>query len=182
MVSVEHEEDADHYYHVLCAVQVPDTIGGHSMAQDTSLQETRRSISDRENDPEASKLSETDQLCYQHVALAYARVLSLSLSDGSGVGDHPRLILRLLHFAIHYHKHGMHALLERALCMVPSIAWEGVAPQLFVQLQHSALPVRQFATRTLGALCEVAPAAVLYTLVAKAWREGDEGLLTLSLL
>ena len=112
---------------------------------------------------------------YQHVALAYARVLALSLADGSGVGDHPRLILRLLHFAIHYHKHGMHALLERALHMVPPIAWEGVAPQLFAQLQHSALTVRQFATRTLGALCEVAPAAVLYTLVAKAWSEGQEG-------
>lgn len=145
------------------------------MAQDASLHDTRRSNSERETDKDTSKLSETDQLCYQHVALAYARVLSLSLSEGTGVGDHPRLILRLLHFAIHYHKHGMHALLERALCMVPPIAWEGVAPQLFVQLQHSVLPVRQFATRTLGALCEVAPAAVLYTLVAKAWREGDDG-------
>lgn len=146
------------------------------MSDPQSLQEdSKRSNSDRENEREASKLSDNDQLCYQHVALAYARVLSLSLHGGSSAGDHPRLILRLLHFAIHYHKHGMHALLEGALQMVPPLAWEGVAPQLFVQLRHSALPVRQFATRTLGALCEVAPAAVLYTLVAKAWREGSEG-------
>ena len=150
-------------------VQVPAVTGNQSDPQDAA-----RSGSGRENVLEASKLSDSDQQCYQLVALAYGRVLSLSLGDGSGVGDHPRLILRLLHFAIHYHKHGMHAMLERALAMVPPIAWEAVAPQLFAQLQHSALPVRQFATRTLGVLCGVAPAAVLYTLVAKAWKEGSE--------
>jgi hypothetical protein len=154
---------------------VPDPKSNQSIFPDASTHESKRFDSERENDREASKLSDTDQLCYQHVALAYARVLSLSLNGGSSASDHPRLILRLLHFAIHYHKHGMHALLEQALGMVPPIAWEGVAPQLFVQLQHSALQVRQFVARSLCALCEVAPAAVLYTLVAKAWPEGDKG-------
>lgn len=116
--------------------------------------------------PSEPELSEEERLCYQHVALAYSRVLALSLPQG-GV-DQPRLVLRLLHLAIHYHKHGMQSQLEAAMQMVPAIAWEVVAPQLFVQLHHSQQHVRAFATKTLAALAEPAPAAVLYTVVANA--------------
>eukprot|EP00892_Ulva_mutabilis_P006373 jgi/Ulvmu1/4107/UM019_0086.1 len=119
------------------------------------------------------ELTEEERLCYQHVALAYSRVLALSLPQG-GV-DHPRLVLRLLHLAIHYHKHGMQSQLEAAMQMVPAIAWEVVAPQLFVQLHHSQQHVRAFATKTLAALAEPAPAAVLYTVVASALGSSQSG-------
>lgn len=119
------------------------------------------------------ELTQEERLCYQHVALAYSRVLGLSLPQG-GV-DHPRLVLRLLHLAIHYHKHGMQSQLEAAMQMVPAIAWEVVAPQLFVQLHHSQQHVRAFATKTLAALAEAAPAAVLYTVVANASSGGQSG-------
>lgn len=119
------------------------------------------------------ELTQEERLCYQHVALAYSRVLALSLPQG-GV-DHPRLVLRLLHLAIHYHKHGMQSQLEAAMQMVPASAWEVVAPQLFVQLHHSQQHVRAFATKTLAALAGPAPAAVLYTVVAKSWTSAENG-------
>lgn len=119
------------------------------------------------------ELTQEERLCYQHVALAYSRVLALSLPQG-GV-DHPRLVLRLLHLAIHYHKHGMQSQLEAAMQMVPASAWEVVAPQLFVQLHHSQQHVRAFATKTLAALAEPAPAAVLYTVVANSWTSDESG-------
>jgi hypothetical protein len=116
-------------------------------------------------------LTESDELCYTHISLAYARVLSLSV----GRTHHLRLLLRLLHFVIH-HKDGLIvAALQTALKIVPPGAWEVLAPQLFVQLHHSQPHVRACATQLLAALSKPAPAAVLYALVAKAWDKSDGG-------
>jgi hypothetical protein len=125
--------------------------------------------------PTASKaLTRTDTLSYCHVVLAYARALSLDAVSGSGA-DTTRLLLRLLHFAIHHEDSSMQAAIGVALRLVPPAAWQVLAPQLFVQLQHSKPHVRKYATRLLAALARPVPAAVLYTLVAMAAPEVATG-------
>jgi hypothetical protein len=112
-------------------------------------------------------LSASDEVCYRHVIIAYARVLALDYGSASGT-DATRLLLRLLHFAIHHNTPAMAPAIAAAFAMVPPAAWEVLAPQLFVQLQHSKPHVRAYATQLLAGLAGPVPAAVLYTAVAAA--------------
>ena len=112
-------------------------------------------------------LTASDEACYRHVVLAYARALALDHGATTGT-DSTRVLLRLLHFAIHHNTAAMQPAIAAAFAMVPPAAWEVLAPQLFVQLQHSQAHVRTYATQLLAALAGPVPASVLYTAVAAA--------------
>jgi hypothetical protein len=126
-------------------------------------------------------LSASDELCYKHIVLAYARALSLDFHTTSGT-DTTRLLLRLLHFAIHHNTAVIQPAIAEALNMVPPAAWEVLAPQLFVQLQHSQAHVRAYATQLLAALAKPVPASVLYAVVASSTAAAATAPETLTLL
>lgn len=73
-------------------------------------------------------LTPSDSVAYCHVVLAYARALSLDALSGSGL-DTTRLLLRLLHFAIHHEDSSMQAAIRVALRLVPPAAWQVLALQ-----------------------------------------------------
>ena len=117
-------------------------------------------------------LTPSDELCYRHVTLACARALALDC-NAAGSTDTTRILLRLLHLAIHHNTDAMAPAIAAALDMVPPAAWEVLAPQLFVQLQHSQQHVRAYATQILAGLAKPVPASVLYAAVAAAAQQGE---------
>ena len=123
-------------------------------------------------------LDSIDELGYKHVALAYARALALDAHNAQAT-DATRLLLRLLHFAIHHNTPAVVPALARALAMVPPATWDILAPQLFVQLRHSQPHVRTYAVQLLLGLARTVPASVLYTAVASEGAEHDAGIATL---